>query len=104
MSPTVGDNTASRILALMQLVHQHRRPPIIYVATQLGLADMVADHSRTLMKLTELTDTRVPSLYRLLLALAHIGAFIGRVALIIGRSPLWNTEGRIGGFGHVHKK
>jgi hypothetical protein len=72
----VEDDAAPPLLALMQLLYQHWRSPAIYAATRLGIADVLADGSRTVTELAEATHSHAPSLYRLLRALARIGVFI----------------------------
>ena len=72
----------------MPLLYQHWRSPAIYVATRLGIADVLADDSRTVAELAESTDTHAPSLYRLLRALARIGVFTELDGLRFANSEL----------------
>jgi len=61
--------------ALMQLLYQHWRSPALYAATELGIADVLGDGTRTIRELAESTGCHAPSLYRLLRALTRIGVF-----------------------------
>ena len=88
MSAAVEDNAAPPLHALMRLFYQHWRSPAIYVATRLGIADVLADDSRTLAELAGPTDTHAPSLYRLLRALARIGVFTELAGLRFANSEL----------------
>jgi hypothetical protein len=62
--------------ALMQLLYQQWRSPALYAATQLGIADLLGDGTRTVAQLAASTGCHAPSLYRLLRALARIGVFV----------------------------
>jgi hypothetical protein len=60
----------------------------IYVAAYLGLADLLAAGPRTSAELAEETGTHVPSVYRLLRALASIGIFREEEPGRFGLTPL----------------
>jgi hypothetical protein len=47
----------------------------IYVAAELGLADMLAEGSKSIQELAQLSHSHAPSLYRMMRALASIGIF-----------------------------
>lgn len=47
----------------------------LYAAARLGLADLLADGSKSAPELADVTQTHAPSLYRLLRALASVGLF-----------------------------
>lgn len=47
----------------------------IYVVAELGIADMLADDSKTIQELAQLSNTHAPSLYRMMRALASVGIF-----------------------------
>ena len=47
----------------------------IYVAAELGIADMLADGSKAIEELAQLSQTHAPSLYRMMRALASVGIF-----------------------------
>ena len=47
----------------------------IYVAAELGIADMLADGPKSVDELARLSETHSPSLYRLMRALAAVGIF-----------------------------
>src|SRR6266516_2060982 len=73
------------VLALRRLIFGHRITRIITVAAQLGLADCLADGPKRADELAALIQVDVPTLYRLLRALASVGVFAevesGRFAL-----------------------
>src|SRR4051794_24033609 len=60
---------------LRQLVNGHQLSQAIHVAAVLGLADLVAEGSRTSDELAAATGTHGDALYRLLRALASVGIF-----------------------------
>ena len=47
----------------------------IYVAAALGIADMLAEGSKTIQELAQLSQSHAPSLYRMMRALASVGIF-----------------------------
>ena len=67
MTPHPSPNT------MMDLIAGHRVTAVIYAAAKLGLADLIADGSRTAADLARLTDTHERSLLRLLRALSALG-------------------------------
>ena len=62
-------------VAMMQMIGGFRVARSIYVAAQLGIADVLADGSKTIEELAQATETDAPSLYRVLRALAGVGIF-----------------------------
>jgi len=60
---------------LEAIMSGYRTTQIIYVATSLGIADLLADSPKTAVHLAELTHTQPEFLYRLLRALAGLGIF-----------------------------
>jgi hypothetical protein len=48
----------------------------IYVAAELGIADMVADRPKSIDELAHMSKTHGPSLYRVMRALASVGIFL----------------------------
>jgi hypothetical protein len=62
-------------MTLMRLFSQHWKLEAIYVAARLHIAEALADDSRTVAELAEITGTHPPSLHRLMRALACIGLF-----------------------------
>ena len=48
----------------------------IYVAAELGIADMLADGSKTIQELSQLSQSHASSLYRMMRALASVGIFV----------------------------
>ena len=53
----------------------------IYVASELGIADLLAEGPRTAEELAQRTNTHSGALYRVLRALASIGSCSGRRGL-----------------------
>jgi len=47
----------------------------IYVAAELGIADMLAEGSKTIQELAQLSQSHAPFLYRMMRALASVGIF-----------------------------
>ncbi|MCP4367171.1 MAG: methyltransferase [Deltaproteobacteria bacterium] len=60
----------------------------IYVAAELGIADLLRDAPLSVDALAEKTNTHPPSLYRLLRALSSIGIFAETDERIFGMTPL----------------
>lgn len=65
----------SPLLTLTRLLSQHWKWEAIHVAARLRIAEALADDSRTVDELAEITGTHPASLHRLLRALACIGLF-----------------------------
>ena len=63
---------AAAVLRMIQGLHISRA---VYVAAKLGVADLLADGSRSAAELAELTKTHAPSLYRVLRLLAALDVF-----------------------------
>ena len=62
-------------LALFQMATGHYISSAIYVAAQLGIADLLADGPRESVALAAATKTHAPSLKRVLRLLASVGVF-----------------------------
>lgn len=62
-------------VAMLQFLGGIRVARSIYIAAELGIADLLADGPRTAEELAQATDTHGPSLYRVLRALAGFGIF-----------------------------
>jgi hypothetical protein len=79
----VGDMSPS--VAMLQMVRGFWVSRAIYVAADLGLADLLKDEPKSSEELAQATATHAPSLYRLMRALASVGIFAqdeqGRFAL-----------------------
>ena len=58
---------------LLALVRGYRNSQAIYVATRLGIPDLLADGSREIDELAQATGSHPSSLHRVLLALAGVG-------------------------------
>jgi SAM-dependent methyltransferase len=64
---------AAAVLRMIQGLHISRA---VYVAAKLGIADLLADGSRSARELAELTKTHAPSLYRVLRLLAALNVLL----------------------------
>lgn len=62
-------------VAMLQFLGGIRAARSIYVAAELGIADLLADSPKTIEELAEATGTHGQSLYRVLRALAGFGIF-----------------------------
>ncbi len=60
----------------------------IYVATKLGIADLLKDGPKSPTELSQTTVTHAPSLYRLLRALASVGVFVEDEQGRFGLTPM----------------
>src|ERR671920_15453 len=68
------DETSPRD-TLLQMTNAFQVSQAIYVAATLGIADLLEDGPKSVDELAETTGTHVPTLYRLLRALASVGIF-----------------------------
>jgi ubiquinone/menaquinone biosynthesis C-methylase UbiE len=105
-------------MALMMMMTGYWVSQSIYVAAQLGLADLLKDGARTADELAESTGTHAPTLYRLLRALSSVGIFaedennrfsltplatalqtgpgsLRAMILHLGESPSWHAWGEL---------
>lgn len=78
-------------LQMMQLATGHFRAQAIFVATKLGIADLLRSGPRTCEELSRSTRTPPRALYRLLRALASIGVFVETEGGRFGLTPLAST-------------
>ena len=62
-------------MVVLQLITSYRISQSIYVAAKLGIADLLKDSPKSSEELALATGTHVPSLYRVLRALASVGVF-----------------------------
>jgi hypothetical protein len=62
-------------VALAQMARSYEVSQALYVATKLGIADLLADGPRGVEELAQASSSHAPSLYRLLRALASLGVF-----------------------------
>ena len=60
----------------------------IWVAAELGIADLLADGPRTAVDLAEMTNTNGSALYRVLRALASVGVFVEYEEGLFSLTPL----------------
>lgn len=63
---------------LMQMLFGPTVQQSIYVATELGIADLLAENPQTAAELASRTEAHAPSLYRVLRLLASVGIFAER--------------------------
>jgi hypothetical protein len=71
--PNANDSAASQRATLMSLIYGFMPARIVYIAAELGLADLLADGDKTAAALAEATQTDAASLHRLMRALATLG-------------------------------
>lgn len=76
---------------LMQLVTGCFVSQALYAAAKLGIADLLADGPKAVRHLAEKTDTDERSLYRLLRALASVGAFSESEEKVFANTPMTET-------------
>lgn len=67
-----AQDSASSASKLLALVAGHRITAVIYVAAELGIADLIAEGPKTAAELARLTDTHESSLLRLMRALVAL--------------------------------
>jgi SAM-dependent methyltransferase len=60
---------------VLDLIEGHRVTAVIYSATQLGIADQLAEGPKTTTELARLTDSHEPSLLRLMQTMVKLGLF-----------------------------
>jgi hypothetical protein len=60
----------------------------IYVAAELGIADLLAEGPKSIEALAEMSQTHAPTLYRVMRALASVGIFFETVAEQFGLTPM----------------
>jgi len=60
----------------------------IYVAAELGIADMLADGPKSIEKLAQASQSHAPSLYRMMRALASVGIFLETEAKRFELTPM----------------
>jgi hypothetical protein len=70
-----GETETTAYAMLRQWFVEYSRVPMLTVAAQLGIADLLADGPRPVGELAQATATHAPSLHRLLRALAALGVF-----------------------------
>ena len=63
----------------------------IYVAAQLGIADMLEEGPKTIEELARKTRSHEPSLYRMMRALASVGIYFPKKKGDVLRSPPWGN-------------
>src|SRR5215472_8258704 len=60
---------------LMQMMSSKMVAKPVYAVAKLGIPDLIKDRPKTAEELAQATGTHAPSLYRVLRALASLGAF-----------------------------
>jgi hypothetical protein len=73
---------------LVQMAHAHWVSRIVYVAAKLGLADHLANGSKSADEIAVETGTHAPSLYRLMRTLANLGILTEDVTHCFALTPL----------------
>ncbi|MCP4627772.1 MAG: methyltransferase [bacterium] len=73
---------------MMQWITSHWVSKPIYVAAELGIADLLRDKPLSVEKLAQRTDTHAPTLYRLLRALSAVGIFSENEDKVFELTPL----------------
>jgi hypothetical protein len=77
--------------AMTRMIYGFMLSQAIYVAAQLGLADLLKDGPRSSDELASATGMHAPSLYRVLRTLAAIGVFEETETNIFGLTPMGET-------------
>lgn len=93
LSPEVTDNPTVRSPSaqMIQLSSGFMLSQALYVAAELGIADLLANGTRSSAELAEATGTHAPSLYRLLRTLSSLGVFVERENHSFQLTPLGAT-------------
>ena len=78
-------------IAMLQLISGFWISRCIYVAANLGIADLVKDGSKTAAELAAATNTHATSLFRVMRALASVGVFSQDADNCFGKTPLSET-------------
>jgi hypothetical protein len=73
-----ASSAPSPVAQMMDLIWGYQRTQMVYVAAELGLADLLAEGPGSVDVLATATRTHAPSLYRLLRALAGQAVFAER--------------------------
>jgi hypothetical protein len=73
---------------LLQVVQGYKASAGVYIATLLGIADLVADAPKAVSELARATSTNENALYRLLRALASIGIFTEAAPGVFANTPV----------------
>ncbi|OJA96978.1 methyltransferase [Burkholderia ubonensis] len=78
-------------IAILQMVTSKWHAQALYVAAELGIADLLAERERTADELAAATDTHPEALYRALRALGSLGVFVEEEGRRFRNSPLGDT-------------
>ncbi|WP_206035554.1 methyltransferase [Roseomonas sp. HF4] len=73
---------------LMRLVNAYQVSQALHVAATLGVADLLVDGPRDVASLAETSGSHMPSLYRLMRALAAVGVFHEGTDRVFSLTPL----------------
>ena len=76
---------------MIQMTSGHVIAQALYVAAELGIADLLATGPHTSAELADTTGVHGPSLYRVLRALASLGVFVEQEGQTFGLTPLGET-------------
>ncbi|AIO70354.1 methyltransferase [Burkholderia oklahomensis] len=85
------DASAAPHIAILQMITGKWNAQALYVAAELGIADLLAEKERTADELAAATDTHPEALYRVLRALGNLGVFIEGDARRFRNNPLSDT-------------
>ncbi|AOJ84731.1 methyltransferase [Burkholderia savannae] len=77
--------------AILQMIIGKWHAQALYVAAELGIADLLAEKERTAAELAAATDTHPEALYRVLRALGDLGVFVEGDGRRFSNSPLGET-------------
>lgn len=78
-------------VAILQMVTGKWHAQALYVAAELGIADLLARQERTADELAAATHTHPEALYRVLRALGSLGVFVESDGRRFRNSPLGDT-------------
>jgi O-methyltransferase domain/Dimerisation domain len=84
LSPAVS----SPEVTLLELMRGYRQPRALYLAVELGIADLIQNGAKSGEELARATGSNARSLTRLLRALASSGVFVETSPGVFGHSPM----------------
>ena len=84
----MSQQTISPVDQMMQFILGNWISKPIYVATKLGIADILAGGARSIDEIAEKTETHSPTLYRLMRALSGLGIFAETEDRVFVNTPL----------------
>ncbi|MDR9899842.1 acetylserotonin O-methyltransferase [Aetokthonos hydrillicola Thurmond2011] len=84
----LGTTSASKKLA--QMIYGYWQSQCLYVATNLGIPNLLQSGSMTVETIAKETSTKVETLYVVLRALAHLGVFVEKPGRVFAATELSN--------------